>query len=246
MPKRSLELLDRVGPLFDPNNNDVHKLNALLQSVRPVPLSELILCYSTQWWQSLGLQRGRSITDLPIRQVYYWASEAKGNSALVIYNDADNVDYWGGMRLGDSRLYAARVPVGGASAGDSEVWNKYIAPEDMCFGSPCFFHSPWCGEFCPGSVAFCPSILKRFGGRAQIIGHLWACMLRLPIRSRTRSSTGRSSRRRVPTLGGCPSESLHTNRGGGRTSKLADVHLHEEVPIVWESYLDHRCRLLIR
>ena len=125
VPKRSLELLDRVGPLFDLDTDG--QLNALLQSVRPIPLSKLILCYSTPWWQSLGLQRGRSITDLPIRQVYYWASEAKGNSALVIYNDADSVDYWGGMRLGRSGPYATRI----AASADSQLWNKYIAPQDM-------------------------------------------------------------------------------------------------------------------
>jgi hypothetical protein len=130
MPKRSLELLDKVGPLFTPNA-DGKNVDALLDSVRPVPLFKLVLCYPSPWWRSLGLYRGRSVTDLPIRQVYYWANEESGNSAIVIFNDSDNVDYWGGMRLDGSPPYMTRAPGGAAISRGSDMWDKCLAPEDM-------------------------------------------------------------------------------------------------------------------
>jgi len=130
MPKRSLELLDRVGPLFAPGA-DADIVTSLLESVRSNPLFKLILCYPSPWWQSLGLQQGRSVTDLPIRQVYYWASENKGNSALVIYNDAESVDYWGGMRMDGSPPYATHEQDNPALTADSRLWDKCIAPQDM-------------------------------------------------------------------------------------------------------------------
>ena len=36
---------------------------------------KLFLGYEYPWWRALGLHAGRSITDLPIRQAYYFGTE---------------------------------------------------------------------------------------------------------------------------------------------------------------------------
>jgi hypothetical protein len=58
-------------------------------------------------------------------------SEGSGNSALVIYNDSDNVDYWGGMRFDGSPPYLTREHGGIAISQGSDKWDKCLAPGDM-------------------------------------------------------------------------------------------------------------------
>ena len=50
MPKRSLELLDASGPVLDPENE---KVWGLINSVTPIPLFKLAICYTCAWWQSI-------------------------------------------------------------------------------------------------------------------------------------------------------------------------------------------------
>jgi monoamine oxidase len=96
MPRRSLELLEQRGAVLDLNHKDVR---ALIRSVVPVPLFKLVLCYRHRWWEDLGITRGQSVTDLPVRQCYYWP--VGGNTkagAILIYNDGHSMDYWEGLR----------------------------------------------------------------------------------------------------------------------------------------------------
>lgn len=102
MPRRSLELLQREGPVF----GDQHAAHVqyMVSSVRAIPLYKLFLVYEYPWWQASGVSQGRSLTDTPVRQLYYWPvdPEAKtpaklGKSLLMAYNDATNVDFWEGL-----------------------------------------------------------------------------------------------------------------------------------------------------
>src|SRR5690606_11212842 len=60
------------------------------------------------WWRTLGLVAGRSVTDLPIRQVYYFGTESEQpggkpwlNSLLMAsYNDISTVPFWKGLEDG--------------------------------------------------------------------------------------------------------------------------------------------------
>jgi monoamine oxidase len=102
MPRRSLELLDRVGPVFGAQHAE--HVHHLVGSVRAIPLYKLFLAYEYPWWQGVGVKQGRSLTDTPVRQLYYWpidptaaAPAATGRALLMAYNDATNVDFWEGL-----------------------------------------------------------------------------------------------------------------------------------------------------
>jgi len=99
MPRRPLELLLRESPPLKQMDQ------GLLNTVAPIPLFKLFLIYETPWWQDAGVRVGRSLTDLPLRQCYYWATSKsgdgktdKGPAAIMVYNDALNVRYWRGLR----------------------------------------------------------------------------------------------------------------------------------------------------
>jgi hypothetical protein len=124
MPRRSIELLDREGPVLDPARapHVVHLLN----SVRPIPLYKLFLAYEYPWWNAVATApntplQGRSLADTPARQVYYWpvnpgeAPPTTGPALLMAYNDADNVDFWEGLSgvPCENGLQAAPLPAAG-------------------------------------------------------------------------------------------------------------------------------------
>lgn len=107
MPRRSIELLDREGPVLDPAQ--APHVPHLLNSVRPIPLYKLFLAYEYPWWNAVASSpaaplQGRSLADTPMRQVYYWPVDpgaktppATGPALLMAYNDATNVDFWEGL-----------------------------------------------------------------------------------------------------------------------------------------------------
>lgn len=101
MPRRSLELVKST--FFDDPWVRDHIPSVLIQSA-----FKLFLAYESPWWRSLGLVAGRSVTDLPIRQTYYFGTEAEQvdglpnmNSLLMAsYNDISTVPFWKGLEGG--------------------------------------------------------------------------------------------------------------------------------------------------
>lgn len=101
MPRRALELID--APLFDDPWLKENLGSVLMQSA-----FKLFLAYEQPWWRSLGLVAGRSVTDLPVRQVYYMGTECEQpggqpnlNSLLMAsYNDIGTVPFWKGLEGG--------------------------------------------------------------------------------------------------------------------------------------------------
>ncbi len=69
---------------------------------------KLFLAYERPWWRALGLVAGRSVNDLPVRQIYYLSTEAERangepwlNSLLMAsYNDIGTVPFWKGLETG--------------------------------------------------------------------------------------------------------------------------------------------------
>lgn len=160
MPRRSLELLRREGPVLDPSQ--APHLPEMLGSVRPIPLYKLFVAYEYPWWTAVGVRQGRSITDTPARQLYYWpvdpsaaAPPATGKALLMAYDDATNVDFWAGLsgaRASDTQNRAAarlfrrtapglrmfdRPPKTNQAPGDPFVrrlhqnWEDHPAPHEM-------------------------------------------------------------------------------------------------------------------
>ena len=119
MPRRSLELL---APSRDFDLQCNRELKRLVTSVKPQPAFKFYIFYDERWWERLGIQHGRSICDLPIRQTYYFAPQPwRGGGELprfgllmASYDDARAVDYWEGLlppederEAGRKRLHAA-------------------------------------------------------------------------------------------------------------------------------------------
>jgi monoamine oxidase len=105
MPRKALEDL-APSALWNPAVDT--GLRYLLQSVQPYPAFKLFMLYEDRWWESLGIEHGRSVSDLPIRQTYYFRpdvceqphvpEDAPSYGVLMAsYDDARAVDYWKGM-----------------------------------------------------------------------------------------------------------------------------------------------------
>jgi lysine 2-monooxygenase len=101
MPRRSLELIK--GAFFQDKWLKKNLKSVLIQSA-----FKLFLAYERPWWRTMGLVAGRSVTDLPIRQAYYFGTESEQpngepwlNSLLMAsYNDISTVPFWKGLEAG--------------------------------------------------------------------------------------------------------------------------------------------------
>jgi monoamine oxidase len=75
---------------------------ALVASVAPWPMAKMFLVYPRPWWRRLGIEAGRTVTDMPARQLWYFGTEddtpggtpRDTNSLLMSYCDAASVSYW--------------------------------------------------------------------------------------------------------------------------------------------------------
>jgi monoamine oxidase len=98
MPRRSLELLDTGSVLGH------RRFRSLLNNVTPIPLFKCFVAYHEPWWEKAGVSSGRSVTDLPLRQVYYWHTETgKSSVLLATYDDTLNVAFWQGLAVDRKR-----------------------------------------------------------------------------------------------------------------------------------------------
>ncbi len=133
MPRRSLELLDPSSPIPGPENG---ALRELIEAVTPIPLFKLCVAYDYPWWETVGVTQGRSQTDLPIRQCYYWATGAAKKHdpdnrkavLLATYDDGTNVDFWNGYSNLDHHPPFETVTADDARVQahqGSDDWNKY-------------------------------------------------------------------------------------------------------------------------
>lgn len=99
MPRRSLELIRDDSPLL----RDM-EVSRLIKSVTPRPLFKLFTTYDDPWWLPAGVQSGRTTTDLPVRQTYYWPTDmgkpALGGPAMLMasYDDGVNIGFWDSFR----------------------------------------------------------------------------------------------------------------------------------------------------
>ena len=116
MPRRSLDLLAPASP-------PLRDIQALIASVTPRPLFKLFTTYSNPWWRAAGyskadgsfvpVESGRTVTDLPVRQTYYWPNDdgtpaTKGPAMLMAsYDDGTNIGFWDGLRPQRRRAWQA-------------------------------------------------------------------------------------------------------------------------------------------
>ncbi|HEX4080924.1 MAG TPA: FAD-dependent oxidoreductase [Rhizomicrobium sp.] len=96
LPRRALELIE------DFPARRVPRVAGLIASVIGEPASKAFLLYPRTWWRDLGIDGGRSVTDMPARMFYglgaekeRLASEAtNGFGLLMAYCCGADVEYW--------------------------------------------------------------------------------------------------------------------------------------------------------
>ena len=103
MPLRSLDLLEQTGPVMDPEK--APQFRWMMNAISPIDLFKMILVYDKPWWEKKAyVTKGRSLTDLPVRQLYYWGVEMdpktgnQGKAVLMAYNDEESTTFWSGFR----------------------------------------------------------------------------------------------------------------------------------------------------
>lgn len=145
MPRRSLELLAPACPLL-------RGILGLIESVTPQPLFKVFATYNEPWWRPAGvggaegftpLALGRSTTDLPLRQIYYWTrndgTPVEGGAAMLLasYDDGRNLAFWDGLRRpGRPTSENAATEAGSDAAGrtsriSSTEWGRHRPNERM-------------------------------------------------------------------------------------------------------------------
>ncbi|MDI1255421.1 MAG: FAD-dependent oxidoreductase [Flavobacterium sp.] len=113
MPRKSLELLDQNNFFFDVNENTV--LDKNIRSVIMEPSFKILMGFKEAWWKQLGIDSGHSITDLPLRQCYYFGTDPEtGNSMLLgSYGDMETETFW--KALSDDKVLFKAKPAESAS-----------------------------------------------------------------------------------------------------------------------------------
>ncbi|HVM11395.1 MAG TPA: FAD-dependent oxidoreductase, partial [Actinomycetota bacterium] len=93
------------------------------------PAFKLFLAYEEPWWRELQISSGRTVTDLPIRQAFYFGVEETERALLMSsYSDDRTVAYWQGLGWTErDEPTAPRLQVAGAG-GPSEA---LVAPHEM-------------------------------------------------------------------------------------------------------------------
>ncbi|HEX2091785.1 MAG TPA: FAD-dependent oxidoreductase [Longimicrobiaceae bacterium] len=144
VPRRSLDLL-RPGSVF----LQQREVRTLVESVTPRPLFKLFTTYEYPWWLPAGVEAGRTVTDLPVRQTYYWPTDqgqpAKSGPAMLMasYDDGLNIGFWDGFRpkrgIGwrenaerplNLEYFKGRSETSGKE-GEELDWHRYRAPRAM-------------------------------------------------------------------------------------------------------------------
>jgi monoamine oxidase len=96
MPRKSLELLDQSNFFFgNPAAQPLLRQN--VESVTIEPAFKLLMGFEAPWWVTdFGTHYGESITDLPMRQCYYFGQDPDDSHSLFLasYNDMRTVSFW--------------------------------------------------------------------------------------------------------------------------------------------------------
>jgi len=146
MPRRSLDLITSgCSFLRRP------EVAQLVGSVTPRPLFKLFATYQYPWWMPARVKQGRSVTDLPVRQTYYWPTDDgtppdENDPAMLMasYDDGLNIGFWDGFRPKRGKGWRrgaelkpdpewfenADAPSGGPAPAPGD-WSEYRAPRDM-------------------------------------------------------------------------------------------------------------------
>lgn len=96
-PVRALELIAAASPALGHRS-----FGKAFAAVEGFPAMKLYLWYDQPWWRP-SVSGIRTVTDLPVRKVFYLDDRSDGPAALLaMYTDAMDVDPWLGLAEGTS------------------------------------------------------------------------------------------------------------------------------------------------
>lgn len=93
LPKKPLSKLVESSPDLQSD-----KLAANLEKVTPNPMTRIFATYDKPWWNEMGIESGRSLTDLPLGQVYYYGDKTDERPYIMAYSDGQKSDFWRSMQ----------------------------------------------------------------------------------------------------------------------------------------------------
>ncbi|MQA36668.1 flavin monoamine oxidase family protein [Rugamonas aquatica] len=129
MPRHSLELLDQDNFFFNVNENT--ELNKNIRSVIKEPAFKILMGFDTPWWRELGITAGHSITDLPMRQCYYFGTAKVTDHSMLLgsYGDMETETFW--KALSDDPVKFRPRATKMASQREVEALNDVAASDTM-------------------------------------------------------------------------------------------------------------------
>lgn len=129
MPRRSLELLDQYNFFFDDED-----LQQNINSVFAQPALKLLMTFEEPWWtQEFGAEAGASVTDLPVRQCYYFGTnqgtDDERSLFLASYDDERAVTFW--SDLADETMRSEPRPSNSSAEENENELRATEAPSRM-------------------------------------------------------------------------------------------------------------------
>lgn len=93
MPKAPLAELTADSPFLQGT-----RLEQNLGKVTANPMTRIFVTYDKPWWNDDGITGGRSVTDLPLDQVYYYGNSNDARPYVQIYADGEASDFLAGLQ----------------------------------------------------------------------------------------------------------------------------------------------------
>lgn len=80
------------------------QFRAALSTVKRHSLVKIHMSFSQPWWHAAGFGRGRVVTDLPLRQTYFWGQSAASGKGLAMasYHDGVETGFWDQLDIGEA------------------------------------------------------------------------------------------------------------------------------------------------
>lgn len=159
MPRRSLELLQptdlwKMDRVLGPSGT----LQNYLRSVIIYPAFKLFLTFETPWWRNppINIAAGRTVTDQPIRQTYFFPPVPEGFKpgeapmdgpclVMATYDDLNAVPFWQSLEAPQDQKTAAKqnmraTLITTASASRSGPLNAHIRETNAALADEPGFH----------------------------------------------------------------------------------------------------------
>ncbi|WP_286748319.1 FAD-dependent oxidoreductase [Roseivirga sp. UBA1976] len=126
MPRKSLELLNQQNFFFSDDS-----VNNNMRSVIKEPSFKILMGFERPWWKELGIDSGHSITDLPMRQCYYFGTDPNNQHSMLLgsYGDMETETFW--KALSDDELLFEVKPTQSVGAEEVKSLNDVQASQFM-------------------------------------------------------------------------------------------------------------------